>query len=207
MKNTWMNMSVLALSLSAITTTLYAEEQASAEAAVEEQAQVDAAGAAALEVVVAVLHVDMATFGALPGDDVDHAGHGVRAVDRRSAVAQDFDAVHKLLERFYRVILIDTGNNMRAENWLAAAGARWGVDAAHRARHGAILPRDLGRRGQAQRRGARPPLGQHLRGRARDRLRRRRHHTVDHGAARRGPRAGRRAHQEPRRQGRRLRAR
>ena len=38
-----MNMSVLALSLSAITTTLYAEEQASAEAAVEEQAQVDAA--------------------------------------------------------------------------------------------------------------------------------------------------------------------
>ena len=43
MKNTWMNMSVLALSLSAITTTLYAEEQASAEAAVEEQAQVDAA--------------------------------------------------------------------------------------------------------------------------------------------------------------------
>ena len=36
-------MSVLALSLSAITTTLYAEEQASAEAAVEEQAQVDAA--------------------------------------------------------------------------------------------------------------------------------------------------------------------
>lgn len=43
MKNTWMNMSVLALSLSAITTTLYAEEQASAEAAVEEQTQVDAA--------------------------------------------------------------------------------------------------------------------------------------------------------------------
>ena len=31
--------------------------------------------------------------------------------------------MHKLLERFYRVILIDTGNNMRAENWLAAAEA------------------------------------------------------------------------------------
>ena len=43
MKNTWMNMSVLALSLSAITTTLYAEEQASAEAAVEEQASAEAA--------------------------------------------------------------------------------------------------------------------------------------------------------------------
>ncbi|MDM1021910.1 hypothetical protein QSV37_16670 [Acinetobacter sp. VNK23] len=41
MKNTWMNMSVLALSLSAITTTLYAEEQVSPEAAVKEQSQVD----------------------------------------------------------------------------------------------------------------------------------------------------------------------
>ncbi|MCL8024248.1 MinD/ParA family ATP-binding protein [Nocardioides bruguierae] len=37
--------------------------------------------------------------------------------------ADDFGAVHGLLERFYRVILVDTGNNMRAENWLAAAGA------------------------------------------------------------------------------------
>ncbi len=35
--------------------------------------------------------------------------------------AQDFTAVHQLLERFYRLILVDTGNNMRAENWLAAA--------------------------------------------------------------------------------------
>ena len=31
--------------------------------------------------------------------------------------------MHRLLERFYRVILVDTGNNMRAENWLAAAEA------------------------------------------------------------------------------------
>ena len=37
--------------------------------------------------------------------------------------ADDFDAIHQLLERFYRVILVDTGNNMRAENWLAAADA------------------------------------------------------------------------------------
>ena len=37
--------------------------------------------------------------------------------------AEDFNAVHRLLERFYRVILVDTGNNMRAENWLAAADA------------------------------------------------------------------------------------
>lgn len=40
MKNTWMNMSVLALSLSAITTTLYAEEQASPEVTTEAQPQV-----------------------------------------------------------------------------------------------------------------------------------------------------------------------
>jgi len=37
--------------------------------------------------------------------------------------ASDFRDVHKLLERFYRIILVDTGNNMRAENWLAAADA------------------------------------------------------------------------------------
>jgi MinD-like ATPase involved in chromosome partitioning or flagellar assembly len=37
--------------------------------------------------------------------------------------AADFREVHRLLERFYRVILVDTGNNMRAENWLAAADA------------------------------------------------------------------------------------
>jgi MinD-like ATPase involved in chromosome partitioning or flagellar assembly len=37
--------------------------------------------------------------------------------------ADDFNAIHQLLMRFYRVILVDTGNNMRAENWLAAADA------------------------------------------------------------------------------------
>ena len=37
--------------------------------------------------------------------------------------ADDFNAIHSLLERFYRIILVDTGNNMRAENWLAAADA------------------------------------------------------------------------------------
>ena len=37
--------------------------------------------------------------------------------------AQDFVDVHRLLQRFYRLILVDTGNNMRAENWLAAAEA------------------------------------------------------------------------------------
>ena len=37
--------------------------------------------------------------------------------------AQDYTDVHRLLERFYRLVLVDTGNNMRAENWLAAADA------------------------------------------------------------------------------------
>ncbi|MDQ4053681.1 MAG: hypothetical protein M3237_13400 [Actinomycetota bacterium] len=37
--------------------------------------------------------------------------------------ADDFGAVHQLLRRFYPVVLVDTGNNIRAENWLAAAYA------------------------------------------------------------------------------------
>ncbi|MEP9364795.1 hypothetical protein ABLE68_17660 [Nocardioides sp. CN2-186] len=67
---------------------------------------------------------DLGAFVRSQGD----AHFDVLASDERPDVtgtirAQDFDAVHKLLERFYRIILIDTGNNMRAENWLAAAGA------------------------------------------------------------------------------------
>jgi MinD-like ATPase involved in chromosome partitioning or flagellar assembly len=34
--------------------------------------------------------------------------------------AEDFRQLHEVLERFYRLLLIDTGNNMRAENWLTA---------------------------------------------------------------------------------------
>jgi MinD-like ATPase involved in chromosome partitioning or flagellar assembly len=37
--------------------------------------------------------------------------------------ADDFNSVHQLLMRFYKVVLVDTGNNMRAENWLATADA------------------------------------------------------------------------------------
>jgi MinD-like ATPase involved in chromosome partitioning or flagellar assembly len=67
---------------------------------------------------------DLGAFVRSQGD----AHFDVLASDERPDVtgtirAQDFDAIHKLLERFYRIILIDTGNNMRAENWLAAAGA------------------------------------------------------------------------------------
>ncbi|WP_240640906.1 hypothetical protein [Nocardioides ferulae] len=67
---------------------------------------------------------DLGAFVRSQGD----AHFDVLASDERPDVtgiihADDFRAVHKLLERFYRVILIDTGNNMRAENWLAAAEA------------------------------------------------------------------------------------
>lgn len=67
---------------------------------------------------------DLGAFVRSQGD----AHFDVLASDERPDVtgtirASDFDAIHKLLERFYRIILVDTGNNMRAENWLAAAGA------------------------------------------------------------------------------------
>lgn len=67
---------------------------------------------------------DLGAFVRSQGD----AHFDVLASDERPDVtgtirAEDFGAVHRLLERFYRVILVDTGNNMRAENWLAAAEA------------------------------------------------------------------------------------
>jgi MinD-like ATPase involved in chromosome partitioning or flagellar assembly len=67
---------------------------------------------------------DLGAFVRSQGD----AHFDVLASDERPHVtgqihADDFRAVHALLERFYRIILVDTGNNMRAENWLAAAQA------------------------------------------------------------------------------------
>nr|WP_246319280.1 hypothetical protein [Nocardioides kongjuensis] len=67
---------------------------------------------------------DLGAFVRSQGD----AHFDVLASDERPDVtgvihATDFADVHALLERFYRILLIDTGNNLRAENWLAAAGA------------------------------------------------------------------------------------
>ncbi len=67
---------------------------------------------------------DLGAFVRSQGD----AHFDVLASDERPDVtgtirADDFASVHALLERFYRVLLVDTGNNMRAENWLAAAEA------------------------------------------------------------------------------------
>lgn len=67
---------------------------------------------------------DLGAFVRSQGD----AHFDVLASDERPDVTgtirgRDFTAVHRLLERFYRIVLVDTGNNMRAENWLAAAEA------------------------------------------------------------------------------------
>lgn len=67
---------------------------------------------------------DLGAFVRSQGD----AHFDVLASDERPDVtgvihAKDFAEVHALLERFYRIILVDTGNNVRAENWLAAAEA------------------------------------------------------------------------------------
>ena len=52
----------------------------------------------------------------------------VLASDEDAASAASIDAaafgdLHRLLSRFYRVIVVDTGNNMRASNWQAAVEA------------------------------------------------------------------------------------
>ena len=52
----------------------------------------------------------------------------VLASDDRADVTGHIDAgdvarLHRLFQRFYRLILIDTGNNIRAQNWLTAVGA------------------------------------------------------------------------------------
>lgn len=67
---------------------------------------------------------DLGAFVRSQGD----AHFDVLASDERPDVtgvihAEDFKEVHALLERFYRIILVDTGNNLRAENWLASAEA------------------------------------------------------------------------------------
>ncbi|MDF9717602.1 hypothetical protein KK617_15740, partial [Nocardioides sp. ChNu-99] len=67
---------------------------------------------------------DLGAFVRSQGD----AHFDVLASDERADVtgtirADDFRAVHALLQRFYRLVVVDTGNNLRAENWLAAAEA------------------------------------------------------------------------------------
>jgi len=37
--------------------------------------------------------------------------------------AAAFDRLHRVLSRYYRLLIVDTGNNMRASNWVAAVAA------------------------------------------------------------------------------------
>jgi MinD-like ATPase involved in chromosome partitioning or flagellar assembly len=74
-----------------------------------------------------VYHSRIGDLGAFVRSQGD-AHFDVLASDERPDVtgmihAGDFKEIHALLERFYRILLVDTGNNMRAENWLAAADA------------------------------------------------------------------------------------
>jgi MinD-like ATPase involved in chromosome partitioning or flagellar assembly len=45
------------------------------------------------------------------------------AASAASIDAAAFDQLHRALSRFYRVLVVDTGNNMRASNWQAAIDA------------------------------------------------------------------------------------
>ena len=45
------------------------------------------------------------------------------ATSAASIDAEAFTALHQSLSRFYRVMVVDTGNNMRASNWSAAVAA------------------------------------------------------------------------------------
>jgi MinD-like ATPase involved in chromosome partitioning or flagellar assembly len=46
------------------------------------------------------------------------------SVDSETLVdGRSFDELHSLLRRFYRILVVDTGNNMRADNWAAAVEA------------------------------------------------------------------------------------
>jgi MinD-like ATPase involved in chromosome partitioning or flagellar assembly len=81
------------------------------------------------------------------------------AASAASIDADAFMALHRTLSRFYRVIVVDTGNNMRASNWQAAVSvadqlvivstvredtaqsAAWAVDALRSAGYDDLLRR------------------------------------------------------------------
>ncbi|GAB2836988.1 MinD/ParA family protein [Microbacterium insulae] len=72
-----------------------------------------AAGLAALDTYVRT-QVD-ARFDVLASDEDAAASSTIDAAA--------FDRLHALLRRYYRLMIIDTGNNMRASNWIAAVAA------------------------------------------------------------------------------------
>ncbi|MBO3085082.1 chromosome partitioning protein [Cellulomonas fengjieae] len=58
-----------------------------------------------------------------PSEQFDVLASDENSASASSVDADSFTALHQVLSRFYRVLVIDTGNNMRASNWQAAVGA------------------------------------------------------------------------------------
>ncbi|WP_456845976.1 hypothetical protein [Cellulomonas sp. P5_C6] len=58
-----------------------------------------------------------------PSEQFDVLASDENSASASSVDAASFSSLHQVLSRFYRVIVIDTGNNMRASNWQAAVGA------------------------------------------------------------------------------------
>ncbi|MEZ0446701.1 chromosome partitioning protein [Cellulomonas sp. ICMP 17802] len=58
-----------------------------------------------------------------PSEQFDVLASDENSASASSVDAASFSSLHQVLSRFYRVLVIDTGNNMRASNWQAAVGA------------------------------------------------------------------------------------
>ena len=58
-----------------------------------------------------------------PSEQFDVLASDENSASGSSVDADSFTSLHEVLSRFYRVLVIDTGNNMRASNWQAAVGA------------------------------------------------------------------------------------
>jgi MinD-like ATPase involved in chromosome partitioning or flagellar assembly len=58
-----------------------------------------------------------------PTEQFDVLASDENAASVASVDAESFRSLHRLLSQFYRVLVIDTGNNMRASNWRAAIEA------------------------------------------------------------------------------------
>ncbi len=58
-----------------------------------------------------------------PTEQFDVLASDENSASASSVDAQSFTDLHQVLSRFYRVLVIDTGNNMRASNWQAAITA------------------------------------------------------------------------------------
>lgn len=58
-----------------------------------------------------------------PSEQFDVLASDESSASAASVDANAFHALHGVLSQFYRVIIVDTGNNMRASNWQAAVDA------------------------------------------------------------------------------------